>query len=160
MTERNRCIHCQRYFRPNPRVKEQRYCGQEKCQRARKSRWQREKMARDLDAQASHKRAQGEWAERNPDYWRQYRAAHPEYRARNHLLQKERDARRRERNLVKMDALKGENLIESGTYYLVPSDLAKMDASARKFTIISVGCEKTPDFLQRRTRLHASAGSP
>jgi hypothetical protein len=160
MTERSRCAHCQRFFRPDPRVKEQRYCGRKGCQLARKSRWQREKMARDEDYQENHERAQRAWADSNPDYWRRYRASHPEYRDRNRRMQKERDARRREQNLAKMDALKGRNHIESGTYLLVPPSLAKKDASGQKVVIISEGFDEVASFLQRKTRLPAVARSP
>ena len=38
------CIHCGRNF--NPRVKGQRYCSNKSCQRARRARWQRNKIAR------------------------------------------------------------------------------------------------------------------
>jgi len=117
-------------------------------------------MAQDGDYRATHNRAQEVWAADNPDYWRKYRATHPEYQDRNRLLQTERDARRREANLAKKDTLQGKEPIESGTYYLIRSDLAKMDASVQKVSIISGGWEQPPAFLQRRTRLPATAGSP
>lgn len=142
MITRNRCVHCKRFFRRNPRVKEQRYCGRKGCQRARKSRWQREKMSRDPDYKANHKRAQSDWAARNPDYWRKYRQSHPKYTEQNRDKQKERDRERRKRDLAKKDALEGKNHIEAGTYYLVPAvpeNLAKMDASGQKVRIISEG---------------------
>jgi len=46
MSQKPRCVHCKRLFRPNPRLKEQRYCPQKACQRARKRLWQKHKMAR------------------------------------------------------------------------------------------------------------------
>ena len=159
----HRCVNCRRFFRLNPRVKEQRYCRRKECQRARKSRWQREKMARDPDYKANHKRAQSHWATRNPDYWRKYRADHPESAAQNRLLQKQRDAERRKRNLAKMDALEGKNHLETGIYYLVPSvpeNLAKMDAFGQRVRIISEGYTDPGAILQRRTRSTPSAGPP
>jgi len=163
MIERKRCAHCRRLMRLNPRVKSQRYCGSRACQRARKTSWQREQMSRDRDYQANHKRAQADWAEGNPGYWALYRSSHPDYRERNRILQKERDARRRERNLAKMDALSGRKHIEPGTYYLFPPglpDLAKMDAFGQKVVIISEGFPDSGAILQRRTRLPAPARSP
>jgi len=163
MTERNRCAHCLRFFCPNPRVKEQRYCGRQRCQRARKSRWQKQKMKTDPDYQANQKRAWRSWQERNRNYWGPYREKRPEYRERNRQLQKQRDTRRRKRNLAKMDASRAMSSIETGTYYLVPShlpDLAKMDALGHEFLIISTGCKDSHEILQKRTRLPGSARSP
>ena len=163
MSRRNRCVNCNRFFRPNPRVEEQRYCSRKGCQRVRKSRWQREKMTRDPDYKANQKRAQSDWVAGKPDYWRKYREDHPEYAARNRLLQKKRDAERRKCNLAKMDALEGENHIETGTYYLVPSlpeNLAKMDALGQKVRIISDGCTDSGPILQRRTRSTPSVDPP
>ena len=38
---------CGRLFDPNFRVKNQRYCGGQACQRARKQEWQKQKLAVD-----------------------------------------------------------------------------------------------------------------
>lgn len=163
MIEKNRCAHCNRIFKPNPRVKEQRYCSHKPCQRARKTRWQKHKMKTDPDYQANQRNAWRSWQQRNRNYWRPYRKKRPEYRERNRRLQKKRDARRREQNLAKMDALRAINSIETGTYYLVPShlpDLAKMDAFGPEFLIISTGCRDSRQILQKRTRLPAAGRSP
>jgi hypothetical protein len=48
-----RCSHCGRSVRANPRLREQRYCGDRCCQRARKTLWQRQKMTSDADYQAN-----------------------------------------------------------------------------------------------------------
>ena len=37
MGQLNKCVHCRRHFRPNPKIKNQSYCGRKECQRARKS---------------------------------------------------------------------------------------------------------------------------
>ena len=47
MKTENRCAHCRQVFVPNPRVKNQKYCGRQICQNARKAKWQRQKMALD-----------------------------------------------------------------------------------------------------------------
>jgi hypothetical protein len=55
-------------------------------------------------------------------------------------LQRERDARRRERVLAKMDASTRDSPIPSGTYRLSPvtrEDLAKMDAWMVRITVVS-----------------------
>lgn len=132
-----RCAHCRRLFRPDPRVKNQRFCGQKPCQRARKTLWQRQKMATDPDYKENQRACQREWQERHPLYWRTYRARRPEYCQRNRLLQKGRDRKRG--ILAKMDALEPFSFVKPGTYYLMPEaaqGLAKMDALAQKVLVI------------------------
>ena len=163
MVNKNRCAHCNRIFKPDPRIKEQSYCSRSSCQRARKTRWQRHKMKTDPDYQANQKNAWRSWRRRNRDYWRPYREKHPDYCDRNRLLQGKRDEERRRRNLAKMDALRAMNSIETGTYYLLPSHLshlAKMDALGPKFLIISTGSKDSGEILQKRTRSTPSVGSP
>jgi len=138
MNQTIRCANplCRRVFHPNPRVKNQRYCDKSNCQHARKARWQREKMKEDPDYRDNHRDGQQAWLERNRDYWRRYRALHPEYVKRNRLLQRERDRRRRD--LAKMDALAEISPVKPGRYYLIPakSNLAKMDALSHTYFLI------------------------
>ncbi len=138
----NRCAHCGRHFIPNPRVKDQRYCGRKECQRARKTRWQREKMKTDPEYQANQRESQRSWRERNPGYWKQYRMRHSDYAVRNRLLQRHRDKRRHLTDLAKMDTLEDPfPSIKAGSYYLIAekSNLAKMDALAHKVYLIPTG---------------------
>lgn len=136
------CKHCHRYFIPNPRAKDQQYCSQKDCQRARKRHWQRQKMKADPDYRQNQKDSQKKWRQGNPDYWREYRKNHPEYRTRNRKKQKDRDAKRRVKRLAKMDALASLKQIKAGSYYLIPvsGDLAKMDALMQEIYIIPNGC--------------------
>lgn len=64
------CSSCRRIMPANPRVKNQRYCGQDACQRERKRKWQQAKMATDADYRANQRDAQKAWSERHHDYWR------------------------------------------------------------------------------------------
>ena len=105
MKPKNRCVHCRRLYIANPRVKNQKYCSRDICQRARKSRWQQRKMATDADYRQNQKDCHKSWQIQHPEYWRQYRDSHPQYCERNRILQKQRDAKRRARHLAKMDAL-------------------------------------------------------
>ena len=89
-----RCAHCGRPFIPNPRVKNQRYCGSKECQRARKTLWQREKIRTDREYQANQRESHRSWRERNPGYWKQYKMRNPGYTVRNRILQRHRDKRR------------------------------------------------------------------
>ena len=141
MKPKNRCVHCRRLFIVNPRVKDQKYCSRDTCQRARKSRWQKRKMATDADYRQNQKDSQKLWQTQHPDYWRQYRHRHPQYCERNRMLQKQRDTKRRAQHLAKMDALKRLKSINPGTYYLIPcmGNLAKMDVLTQKIKVIPEG---------------------
>ena len=80
------------------------------------------------------------WADSHGDYWREYRASHPDYTDRNRLEQRRRDRHRRAAHLAKMVASTPISAIPSGTYRLLPEaggDLAKMDAWTVKITVIS-----------------------
>jgi hypothetical protein len=131
MNRQIRCAHCRRRFTPNPRVKTQRFCGAKSCQQARKTQWQRQKMAADPDYQANQRDGQSAWRKRHRDYWRQYRQEHPAYRERNRLLQRRRDQKRRSNALANMDASAPISFVKPGIYHLIPATaeaLANMDA--------------------------------
>ena len=89
------CIHCGRSFRPNLRVKNQRYYSEKACQRARRASWQRQKMAADPDYRENKERCQREWHENHPGYYKEYGDKHPEYTQRNNALQQIRNLKRR-----------------------------------------------------------------
>jgi hypothetical protein len=76
--------------------------------------------------------------EQNRDYWRRYRDQHPGYVKRNRFLQRERDRRRRIRDLAKMDPSRDISYVKAGSYYLVSAkrDLAKMDPLSPKYFLI------------------------
>lgn len=142
--ENRRCAGCRRRFTPRAQTPNQRFCSAAACQRERRRRWQREKRRSDPDYQENQARAQQRWAERHREYWREYRATHPQYTARNRAQQRERDARRQHRGtqgvevgvgegLAKSDVWDGNSPIPSGTYELIPVStghhgLAKMNA--------------------------------
>jgi hypothetical protein len=110
------------------------------CQRERRRRWHRNKLRSDDDYRANQVQAQQAWAGRHSDYWREYRAGHPDYTERNRLEQRRRDLRRRAAHLAKMDEPTPIHAVPSGTYRLLPEsggDLAKMDAWTVKITVIS-----------------------
>jgi hypothetical protein len=96
-------------------------------------------MDSDTDYRQNQKDSQQTWQTQHPDYWRQYRDSHPQYRERNRMLQKQRDAKRRAKHLAKMDSLKRLKQIKPSTYYLIPctGNLAKMDALTQKINVIS-----------------------
>lgn len=131
-----RCIHCVREFKANPRVKNQKYCRDKKCQRARRASWQRRKLARDPDYQDNQRRCQKQWQEHNPGYFRLYRDSHPDYVRRNRILQQMRNAKRRKdkqgKMVAKMDSLIRPYYSRKGSIFrLIPQNgrlIAKMDS--------------------------------
>jgi endogenous inhibitor of DNA gyrase (YacG/DUF329 family) len=85
MTPRN-CAHCGQSFQPRPQVPNQTYCSSPKCQRARKLRWQQNKLRTDPDYRDDQRKAQRKWLDKKPDYWRTYRAGHPNVKKRHQKL--------------------------------------------------------------------------
>jgi hypothetical protein len=137
--ECRRCASCGQVFRPRAQVPQQRYCSLASCQRERRRRWQQSKLKDDADYRANQRQAQRAWAGRRGDYWREYRAKHPDYTDRNRLEQRRRDRGRRSARLAEMDASTPINGVPSGTYRLLAAtggELAKMAAWTVKITVI------------------------
>ncbi len=128
-------LNCGRIFAPNPRVKNQRYCSAKDCQRARKRKWQKEKLAADPEYKANQRDCQREWHLRHPGYYKKYRQDHPSCRERNTLLQGYRNAK--SRLIAKMDEFKPAPPKGPRAFYLLPL-VAKMDASPQKVLLIPI----------------------
>jgi hypothetical protein len=134
------CIHCGKNFIPNPRIKNQRYCSDIPCQRARRAKWAREKMAKDPDYRDNKRSSQEKWFKRHRGYYKKYRATHPEYVNRNRLLQLRRNSMRRKNKMSKMiakiDALTGGLFSRKGELFkLIPQGygmIAKMNSCVVK----------------------------
>ena len=141
-----RCACCRRILPRNPKVNDQEYCGVKACQRARKSKWQREKQQIDPDYRANRRESQRAWQKKNPSYWRRYRHKNPDYDERNRELQRERDRAKRpktgaDENLAKMDTL-ARILNDTSTTYLISANqgtLAKMDTLSVKIIPVTIG---------------------
>jgi len=131
------CKGCGHTKPANIRLKgNQEYCGDPKCQRARKAAWQKKKMAEDPSYKAKQTACVNRWRQNRPlhQYQRAYREDHPEYVKANREKQRIRNARRSERQestlskkIVKMDALRNQP-IESTAYLMTPYE---MDASGK-----------------------------
>lgn len=150
----HRCAACGQTFRPRPQVPEQQFCTAKACQRERKRRWQQAKRASDADYRLNQVQAQQSWSVRHPEYWQRYRQDHPEYCERNREQQHERDRRRAQRRLAKMDVRTGESVIPSGTYQLTPvasGSLAKMDAWTVEISFISSTSDHSGQSCKERT---------
>lgn len=98
------CLCCGRRFIPRSNVKNQEYCSDVKCQKARRARWQREKMHKDQDYRDNQKRCWEEWIKKHHGYWKEFRSKHPDYVERNRIAQRVRNMKRCKNGLVKLIA--------------------------------------------------------
>ena len=111
-----------------------------------------DKLQSDPDYQDNQARAQQAWNQRNPDYWREYRASHPKYVERNRALQQERNAKAMVAPIAKMDASTPVIPLPSGIYHLrlVTEDgIAKMDVWTVEITVHSSECKPDVDIAKR-----------
>ncbi len=140
------CLCCGRLFTPRANVPDQQYCSRRMCQNARRQRWRKQKLSSDADYKANQYDAQRRWCEKNPGYWKHYRASHPAYRRRNRQQQSERN---RKRTLARVDTesliakryvSEDQSDIISGIYRMVPIEgamIAKSDAYLVKLNLIT-----------------------
>jgi hypothetical protein len=129
-----RCAACRITFKPHPQIPNQAFCSAPDCQRERRRRWQRDKIASDPDHRANQARAQKAWSQRNRDYWSAYRETHPNYEESNRQKQRDRNAARLRKAMVAViantDVPTKETSFPSGLYRLKrsrPGEIAKID---------------------------------
>ena len=133
---------CHKVFEPHRHVPKQHYCSTPDCQKVRRRRWQQHKRKHDPDYRENQARAQRQWQQLHPDYWRTYRQGHPDYAARNRNQQRQRNHKRRPPQfleIAKMDASRPASDPISGTYWLVPvssEGIAKMDAYMVELAVV------------------------
>ena len=132
-----RCAHCGSRFVPNPRIRNQRYCGKIECQRARKTSWQRQKLATDPDYQANKQDSQRAWRIETRVLAKLEVTASGVCGTQPHTPERPQSPAQSE--VAKMDASEPLSEIKTGSYYVVPENVgmvAKMDASAPKVRLI------------------------
>lgn len=150
--EKRPCKNCRRLFTVTPQRPEQKYCSCKKCQRARKSAWQKEKMHTDEAYRLDQRDAQERWRKKNPDYSQNYRRTHPEYVRKNREAQAERNRKKRQRAhptsifeaIANMDVSKEESLIKPGRYTIFSAenpDIANMDVIIIGMPLKSKSCK-------------------
>jgi len=146
MVHRRYCKNCHDPFHPRPQNPNQEYCSKPECQRARKAKWQRDKIKNDDAYRANQREAQRKWRKRNPHYWKEYRKRNSAYTKRNRMQQKFRNHRSRRGmdasgKIAKMDASTHKKHILPGRYELIPvgASVAKMDASIVEINVLSSG---------------------
>lgn len=151
------CTHCKETVPANPRNKAQKFCGKPRCQRARKTAWEKRKITTDPAYRANRKESQITWTKKNPGYWKDYRKRKPQKAQRNRILQTVRNRRKTRptpairqslpnKKIAKMDALEVPVTKLSGTFWLVPK-IAKMDALQVQIVDITNQSKPESDFF-------------
>lgn len=76
-----------------PKNKPQKYCSRSDCQNARRQEWRKNKYRQSEDYRIQCSLQQKKWRQDYPadQYQKNYRESHPDYVARNRLLQRERN---------------------------------------------------------------------
>jgi len=148
-----KCQHCHRPFPRRPHLPDQAFCHRRPCQNTRKNQWRKSKLASDKAYRQNQRDAQIRWQNKNPDYWRLYRAQHPAYVAANREKQRYRNRRRKlpeaKTVIAKSDASRALSSLISGYYMLCPVNadgIAKSDASFVKISSISDSYDNPPGF--------------
>jgi hypothetical protein len=95
-----RCPYCHKSFIASRCQPSQTVCGQVECQRRRRSNYRRKKVASDPKYREACRQSARQWRKEHPDYWKQYRHAHPESIERNRQQQKSRDCKQRLKTLA------------------------------------------------------------
>lgn len=140
------CSCCRRMVPRLAHVPKQSFCSRLRCQRERRRRWQRNKLAADADYRLNQQAACQAWRSAHPEYWPTYRAQHPDAVARNRAAQRARNATNRSpppappvledaSPIANMDAFSAPiSPVVPGRYRLIPDNtrgagaIANMDA--------------------------------
>jgi hypothetical protein len=164
MTER-RCRYCQKSFQPSKFQPRQEVCGEQTCQRKRRTEYHRQKIAADPEYRQVCRDSPRKWRARNPDYWKRYRTEHPKAVDRNRHQQKLGDRRKHLRNLANnTSALDLKHsaaavwLVRAGAEFLAnnnsaPGQVFVIEALAPFRSPASPSCKQQPSGLET-----ASAG--
>jgi len=94
------CPYCQHSFQPSKCHPDQLVCSGPECQRQRRANYRQAKLARDPTYAEKCRESARKWRKQHPDYWTEYRHAHPDSMARNREQQCARDRKRRFTNLA------------------------------------------------------------
>ena len=113
------CVACGMLFVPRPQIHNQLFCSNPQCQRERRRRTQAEKRANSPDRRANDAQYYRDWLIKNPDYWKRYRAANPEYAESNRIQQRQRNKDRKNADIAKDDAWPAHPFV-GGIYRLSP----------------------------------------
>ena len=96
-----RCPYCPQLFQPSRFHPQQFVCGRPDCQRQRRRDYHRRKIATDPEYAQVVRDSRRKWRDAHPGYQTRYWQTHPEAAERNRQGQRQRDAQRRVRHLVR-----------------------------------------------------------
>ena len=148
MEKRRRCQNknCGVLFTPRPQVPGQRYCSGKACQQIRKNEWDQKKLVANPAYREERQADQECWAKSNPNYWKDYRARHPDYAQNNREQQRIRNQKRRKNPLEPVIAKTDESIpvysVITGRYKLIPvhsNMIAKTDEYIVEIAAITDG---------------------
>jgi hypothetical protein len=114
------CESCNLPFETIPQVPNQSFCSKPACQRARRQRWNQQKLENDPDYRDNKQRSQRNWMDRNPGYWRQYRSDNPDYTERNRSSQRVKTPPHASPVLAKKDESNHSEMLRAGVYQITP----------------------------------------
>jgi len=127
-----RCDYCQKPYTPDPRTAaHQKSCSNPECRKKRKKRADQSWRIRFPDRPRDRRDKIRAWAKTYPDYWRHYRATHPDY------VQNDNKRRRQARKIMfcaaKQDAI-GQIAVGKlrDIRAIAPESAAKHDAITRR----------------------------
>ena len=132
MRKSHRCVICHLWFLPNPRtIRTQKACSRPPCQKKRKALADQSWQIRHPSYSQSRCHKVRAWAKTYPDYWRHYRATHPDYADRDN--QRRRSTRKRVLRAAKQDAI-GQIAVDKlrGIPAVGPESAAKQDTILRR----------------------------
>src|SRR5688572_12220726 len=151
--EGNRCASCNKPFRARAQSPRQAYCKDIQCQRTRRRRWQQAKRLTDPDYTSNQRSAQRAWIKRNPNYWREYRRTHPEYRERNRIQQLARARSTAGAFFVRISSSPRSTGLSPGIYRMTPvrGRVAKMNLSDARIRWVPTLIETFRQHCKERT---------
>lgn len=142
--ERFRCRHCGKL--KTRKTADQRYCGDDACQKARKNAWRRERYAADPEYRLNQRESTRAWLEANAgaaEYYRQYRRRGKQRRKGSSRAKgaaknvEDSFTICRETTSANSDALLSKSLTILGRYEIVPLGGANSDAFEAEIRVIS-----------------------
>jgi len=140
------CRYCGQQFLPSRSHPQQAVCCQPACQQRRRADNRKQKLLADPEYRQVCRDSARKWRAEHPDYWRNYRATHPQSVERNRTSQQQRDQCQRLLDLANNNwALDLKSLV-AGVWLLGPAaqDLANNNLAAAQVFILQSPLRKPP----------------
>lgn len=156
MSERH-CPFCFQPFQPSRCHPQQAVCSRPACQQRRRAANRKQKLMADPEYRQVCRDSARKWRDQHRDYWRQYRAAHPQAVERNCTQQRQRDQRRRLLDLANNNSALNLKSTVAGVWLLGPAaqDLANNNLATAQVFILS-GPGRKPPATEASCKQHLS----